>query len=148
MSNKRQAINARQKARRLAMQAVYQWLMADTESAALIEQFLDDDKMEHADADYFRQVLLGVMQSITEIEALMSEVLDRPVAQLDPIERAVLSVGGYELIHCPEVPYRVVINEAVELAKAFGATGGHRYINGVMDKLAQQARQLEINAGM
>lgn len=146
MSDVSISINARQKARRLAMQAVYQWQMADTESAALIEQFLDDDKMEHADADYFRLLLLGVMQHVTELEAAITEALDRPLEQLDPVERAVLGISAYELFHCPDVPYRVVINEAVELAKTYGATDSHRYINAVMDRIAQQARDIEIRA--
>lgn len=144
MSDVSISISARQRARRLAMQAVYQWLIADTESAALIEQFLDYDKMEHADADYFRLLLLGVMQHVTELEDAISDALDRPLTQLDPVERAVLSVGAYELFHCPEIPYRVVINEAVELAKTYGATASHRYINAVMDRVAQQARDIEI----
>lgn len=146
MSDVSISISARQKARRLAMQAVYQWHMADTESAALIEQFLDDDKMEHADADYFRLLLLGVMQNVTDLEAAVAEALDRPLAQLDPVERAVLSIGAYELFHCPELPWRVVINEAVELAKTYGATDSHRYINAVMDRIARQARDIEVRA--
>lgn len=140
------SISGRQKARRLAMQAIYQWLLAETESAALIEQFLDYDQMEHADADYFRHLVMGVMQSVPELEEAFEQSLDRPLAQLDPVERAVLMLGAYELMHCPEVPYRVVINEAVELSKTYGATDGHRYINGVMDKLAKTTREIEIRA--
>lgn len=146
MSDASISINARQRSRRLAMQALYQWLLADTGSAALIEQFLDDDKMERADADYFRRLVLGVLQSVTELEASFSKLLDRPLEQLDPIERAVLLIGAYELSHCPEVPYRVAINEAVELTKTYGATDGHRYINGVMDRMARQLRDVEIRA--
>ncbi|MGB1580685.1 MAG: transcription antitermination factor NusB [Nevskiales bacterium] len=146
MSEESRAIAARKKARRLAMQAVYQWQMADTESAPLIEQFLDDDKMEHANADYFRQVLLGVMQQVTELETAIAEAMDRPFEQLDPVERAVLNVSAYELFHCLEIPYRVVINEAVEMAKTYGATDSHRYINAVVDRLAQQARAIEIRS--
>ncbi len=146
MSNVSVSIGARQRARRLALQAVYQWLIAETDSAALIEQFLDDDMMERADADYFRRLVLGVLQAVPDLEALFTGFLDRPLEQLDPIEHAVLLVSCFELEHCPELPYRVAINEAVELTKTYGATDSHRYINGVMDKLARQIRKVEMRA--
>ncbi len=140
------SIGARQRSRRLALQAIYQWLVADTESAALIEQFLEDDHMERADADYFRRLVLGVLQSVTELEQAFVDLLDRPLEQLDPIEHGVLLVGAFELLHCPELPYRVAINEAVELTKTYGGTDSHRYINGVMDRLAHRVREIEIRS--
>ena len=120
--------------------------MAETESAALIEQFLDDDHMERADADYFRRLVLGVLQAVTELEDAFVGFLDRPIVQLDPIEHAVLLVSSFELLHCPELPYRVAINEAVELTKTYGGTDSHRYINGVVDRLARKVRDVEIRA--
>lgn len=146
MSKTGASIASLKRSRRLALQAVYQWLIAETDSAALIEQYLDDDMMARADADYFNRLVLGVLQSVSDLETLFIEFLDRPLEQLDPIEHAVLLVGCYELEHCPELPYRVAINEAVELTKTYGATDSHRYINGVMDRMARQIREVEVRA--
>ena len=146
MSKAAVSIGALKRSRRLALQAVYQWLIAETESAALIAQFLDDDMMKRADADYFQHLVLGVLKEVPDLEVLFADFLDRPIEQLDPIEHAVLLVGCYELEHCPELPYRVAINEAVELTKTYGATDSHRYINGVMDRMARKLRETEIRA--
>ena len=146
MSKAAVSIGALKRSRRLALQAVYQWLIAETESAALIAQFLDDDMMKRADADYFQYLVLGVLKEVPDLEILFADFLDRPIEQLDPIEHAVLLVGCYELEHCPELPYRVAINEAVELTKTYGATDSHRYINGVMDRMARKLRETEIRA--
>jgi len=139
---------SRQRARRLALQALYQWLVADTANTGLLEQFAHDPGMGRANRDYFRDLVNGVIGHRNELEEGFAAVIDRPLAQLDPVEHAVLLLAAYELSHHPELPYRVVINEAVELAKRFGATDSHRYINGVLDKVARRLRTTEINAGL
>ena len=99
-----------------------------------------------SDVDYFRTLLNGAIEHAPELEAQLAPFLDRDVSELSPIERAILLLGGYELMREPEVPYRVVINEAVELAKAYGGTDGHKYVNGVLDKLAARLRAVEVQA--
>lgn len=129
------ATGSRRKARRAALQALYQWQMTDTETGDLILQFERGGRLRGIDADYFRLLVRGTIAAAAELESEFAEYLDRPLSQLDPVERAVLLLGAYELRECPEVPYRVAINEALELAKSFGATEGHRFINGVLDKV-------------
>ena len=139
---------SRQRARRLALQALYQWLVADTANTGLLEQFAHDPAMGRANRDYFRDLVNGVIRHRNDLEERFAAVIDRPLAQLDPVEHAVLLLAAYELSHHPELPYRVVINEAVELAKRFGATDSHRYVNGVLDKVARRLRTTEIDAGL
>lgn len=134
MSEERRA-GSRRAARRAALQALYQWQMAATGADDLISQFERDGRLRGADAEYFRALVRGAIAAATELEAVYAEYLDRPSTQLDPVERAILLLGVYELRERAEVPHRVAINEALELAKAFGATDGHRYINGVLDKV-------------
>ena len=109
----------------------------------VIDEFRHEQDMEVADLDYFEDLLRGVDRHLAEIDAALVPFLDRDVAQVDPIERAVLRLATYELRHRPDVPYRVVLNEAIEVAKRFGAEHGHTYINGVLDKAARQWRAPE-----
>ena len=108
--------------------------------------FRTDNDMSQTDTNLFSEILRGVVSKSTERDEAFSPFLDRALDDLDPIERAVLRIGSFELIHRIEVPYRVVINESVELAKIFGATDSHKYVNGILDKLAQRVRMVEIRA--
>ena len=134
---------SRRRSRELALQALYQWLLSGDEADALCGQAAENKEYSRADTGYFQLLARGVIERAGELHAALQPFLDRPVQQLSPIEHALLLVGAYELMYAPEVPYRVVINEAVELAKAYGGTDGHKYVNGVLDKLASQARQAE-----
>ena len=127
-------------ARRYAMQALYQWQVTGREAGAIDTRFLLDQDTDRADLDYFRELLQQVPNRAETINSMLKDFLDRPLEQLDPVEQAILWIAAYELQYRPEIPYRVVINEAVELAKKFGAEQGHRFINGVLDKVARQAR--------
>lgn len=137
----------RHKARHYAMQALYQWYMADGTLGDIEVQFRTEYDFANVDIEYFQALLHGVPQQLDEIEAIFSPLLDRPVDELDPIERALLRMGIYELKERIDVPYRVVINESVSLAKKFGATDSHKFVNGVLDAAARRLRQAEIKAG-
>lgn len=138
---------ARTKARRIAVQALYQWDIGSGESLSDIEQqFIEEREVRGADMDYFHQLLFEVPARLASLDQAFAPVLDRAVSSLDPVERAILRIGSYELAHRPEVPVRVAINEGVELAKRFGADQSHRYINGVLDKIARQLRRSEMEA--
>ena len=134
---------ARSRARRRALQALYAWQLSGSHMNAVIEQFRHEQDMEVADLDYFEDLLHGVEQHVAELDGSLRPYLDREVAEVDPIERAALRLAAYELKHRPDVPYRVVINEAIEVTKRFGADHGHSYVNGVLDKLAGELRSVE-----
>jgi len=134
---------ARSRARRRALQALYAWQLSGSHMNAVIEQFRHEQDMEVADLDYFEDLLHGVEQHVAELDGSLRPYLDREVAEVDPIERAALRLAAYELKHRLDVPYRVVINEAIEVTKRFGADHGHSYVNGVLDKLAAQLRVAE-----
>ena len=138
---------ARSRARRRALQAVYAWQLSSSPVERVIDQFRAEQDMEIADLEYFEALVRGVVEHADELDAVLSKFIDRPIAQVDPIERAVLRIAGYELAHRPDVPYRVVINEAIETTKRFGAEHGHTYVNGVLDRAAAQWRAQEIQAG-
>jgi transcription antitermination protein NusB len=134
---------ARSRARRRALQAVYAWEISQTPMTKVIAQFEHEQEMEVADLAYFKDLLLGIETHREAIELKLRPFLDREVAQVDPIERAVLRIATYELLYRPDVPYRVVINEAIEVTKRFGADFGHTYVNGVLDQAAAQWRAVE-----
>ena len=131
---------ARSLSRRLAMQALYQWQMTGQTFSELRHQFATEEEYADVDPDYFVALLQGVLEDAPALDARLGEMIDRPVAQLDPVEHAVLLLGVHELQHRLDVPYRVVINENVELAKKFGATEGHKFINAVLDRAARALR--------
>jgi N utilization substance protein B len=137
---------ARSLSRRLAMQALYQWQMTAQSFPELRNQYTADEGYPDVDAEYFKDLLEGIIEGSAELDAMLAEWIDRPVAQLDPVEHAVLLIGLHELRKHPEVPYRVVLNEGVELAKKFGATEGHKFINAVLDRAARQLRAAEQQA--
>ena len=136
----------RRKARHYGMQALYQWHMAGAPLNDIEAEFRSDYDFAHVDLDYFQALLHGVPVSVDELEAVLEPLLDRPLNELDPIERTLLRMGIFELRERPDVPYKVVINEAVALAKKFGATDSHKYVNGVLDKAARQLRKVETDA--
>ncbi|GMQ97182.1 MAG: transcription antitermination factor NusB [Gammaproteobacteria bacterium] len=133
-------VGARTLARRLAMQALYQWQITGQESAALIEQFVDQCENKRTDLDYFKQLLSHSIAQLDELKSTLEPYLGIPYTKLDPVERSILLIAAYELSCVHEIPPRVVLNEAIELAKRFGADQAHRFVNGVLDKLAKQAR--------
>ncbi len=135
---------ARSKARRCAVQALYQWQVSGGNVNEIYQQFLVEQNMAKVDEEYFKALLEGVAHHLRELDEQLKPHLDRDINSVDPVERAVLRMGAYELIHRPDVPYRVCINEALEAAKMFGAEQGHRYVNGILDKVAQKARELEV----
>jgi len=136
----------RRKARHYSMQALYQWHMAGAALNEIEAEFRADYDFSHVDLEYFQALLHGVPLSLDELESVLAPLLDRPLDELDPIERTLLRMGVFELRERSDVPYKVVINEAVSLAKKFGATDSHKYINGVLDKAARQLRRAEIDA--
>lgn len=137
---------ARIKARRNTVQALYQCFMTDKDVTDIIAEFeSDEQKLAKTDIDYFKLLLRGTIKSRNELDALIEKLLDRPVKELDAIERAILHLGCYELKYCIEIPWRVVVNEAIELAKLFGAEESHKYINSILDKVAKELRPDEIN---
>ena len=136
----------RRKARHYGMQALYQWLMADASLSVIEAEFRADYDFSHVDLEYFQALLHGVPAHVDELEARLEPLLDRKLDDLDPIERTLLRMGSFELEHRLDVPYKVVINEEVALAKKFGATDSHKYVNGVLDKVARELRKAEIDA--
>ncbi|SHE36242.1 NusB antitermination factor [Modicisalibacter ilicicola DSM 19980] len=150
---------ARHAARELAVQGLYQWQFNGKPAATLEAEFrtqvADEDLEDHenwskvmeiADLALFHELLHNVIRDRVDLDAAIEPLLDRRIIDLDPIELAILRLGTYELASRPEVPYRVVINEGVELARSFGATDGHKYVNGILDKLAARLRNAEVNA--
>lgn len=135
---------ARRWARERAVQALYQQVMNQTPVDQLDGQFMEDPFMLKVDLDLFRRIVRGVSRHEEALDDAYAALLDRPLNELDPIERAILRMGAFELIHCPEVPRAVAINEAVEMAKIYGGSESHRYINGVLDRLADSARPHEL----
>lgn len=142
----RRLSQARHAARRVALQALYQWQLTGDSPKDILAQFREERPLKGADLGYFRELTLGVPEELARLDAAVEPFLDRPMDRVDPVERAVLRLATYELMQCLDVPYRVVINEAVDLAKVFGAEQGHRFVNGVLDKAVRSLREAEINA--
>lgn len=142
-SSARALASARSVARKLAMQALYQWQINDCAWQELVEEFSAAQDMERADVQYFRAILEGVCASREAFDTELAAWMDREPVRLDPLEHAVLLIGAYELKERPEVPFRVVINEGVSLAKRFGATDGHKFVNAVLDRAARAFRPNE-----
>lgn len=139
----REARGMRTVARKLALQALYRWQLNDCPWQDLVREFGEAEDMARADRDYFRALIEGVWSARAELDARLAALADRPPELLDPIEHAILLIGLFELSARPEVPYRVAINEAVGLAKRFGATDGHKFVNAVLDRAARELRPAE-----
>ncbi|MCM2336532.1 MAG: transcription antitermination factor NusB [Pseudomonas sp.] len=137
---------ARSRARRRALQAVYAWQLSGTGVREVIAQFAHEQAKEPADLEYFEDLVRGVDQHQEDLDHALAPFLDRDVEQVDPVERAALRIAAYELRHRPDVPYRVVINEAIEGVKRFGAEHGHTYVNGVLDHAAADWRAVEVQS--
>ncbi len=144
--NKAASTGARTRARELLLQALYQRQIAGHDRAELLSQFREQVAYERVDQEFFDAALTEICDSQSELEALIEPLIDRPLEQLDPVEKGVLLVGVFELQFRPDVPFRVVINEGVNLAKRFGATDGHKYINACLDRAAQSIRSAEVQA--
>ena len=134
----------RRKARHFGLQALYQWTLSGASATDIEAEFRVDNDFQHTDGEYFSAVLRGVTADVKAIEELFSPALDRALDELDPIERNLLRLGTFELRDRIDVPYKVVISEAVALAKKFGATESHKYVNGVLDKIARELRTVEL----
>ena len=146
MNRRRDGIDpvARSRARRRALQAIYAWQISGGTSQQVIAQFAHEQAHEVADLEYFEDLVRGVMKHTGDLDAALAEFLDREVEQVDPIERAALRIAAYELRHRPDIPYRVVINEAIDTTKRFGSEHGHTYVNGVLDHAAAAWRAPEV----
>ncbi|MDX1507191.1 MAG: transcription antitermination factor NusB [Woeseiaceae bacterium] len=145
--NSKVSNGARTRARELMLQALYQKQIAGHDCAELLAQFREQKAYERVDQDYFDEALPVICRSQQELEALIAGVIDRPLEQLDPVELATLLIGIYELRDRIEIPYKVVINEGVNLSRRFGALDGHKYINACLDNAAQTLREVETRAG-
>jgi N utilization substance protein B len=134
---------ARHNARRYALQAMYQWQIAGTPMPTIETEFVNFQIDRKIDLDYFKKLIHGVPEKHLDIDDEMRPFLSRGVHEIDPIELGVLRLAVFELLHCPEVPYRVIINEALELTKKFGSVEGYKFVNGLLDKIAKKHRQIE-----
>lgn len=137
---------ARHKARECAVQAIYQWQMTGQDVVVIDEEFLTHHDLSKVDVPYFHELLRGVVSHLHELDDHIVPLLDRPIHEVDPVERAILRLGTYEFEFRLEIPYRVVINEGVELAKTFGAEHGHKYVNSILDGVARRLRAAEVAA--
>jgi transcription antitermination protein NusB len=144
MSDSRPNRKHRQRARRLAMQAMYQWQFTQFSSADLIQNMLQEQGSMKFDQMYFEGLVTGVVEAIVMVDEALTPHLDRPLSRLNPVELAVLRIATYEMLHQLEIPFKVIINEAVELSKNYGSVQGYQYVNAVLDKLAGQHRSSEI----
>ena len=136
---------ARRNARRYALQAMYQWQLAGTSLIDIETEFLRYHIDKKLDLEYFKELIHGIPKYQHELDLQMQPFLGRPLNEIDPIELAVLRLAIYELIKRPDVPYRVIINEALELTKKFGSVEGYKFVNGILDRIAKKTRQIEIN---
>jgi N utilization substance protein B len=137
---------ARTNARKTAVQALYQWQMTGQSLVEIERQFVEEERLKDVQKSYFTELFHGVPKNLSDIDEALNEFVDRPVDMVDPVERAILRIGAYELLHRLDMPYRVILNEAINLAKYFGADGSHKYVNGILDKIAQKNRAVEIKA--
>lgn len=133
-------------ARRFSLQALYQWQLSGNSPEFIESQFINNENVTKVDFNYFKEILYGVPQHHNEIDELIKAHLDRPFVETDPVELTILRVATYELLKRLDVPYRVILNEALELTKNFGATDGHKFVNGILDKIAQKLRAAEFSS--
>jgi len=138
--------SAKTNARRCAVQALYQWQMTGESLSRIEQNFADEQLLKGAQKNYFSEIFHGIPKQLNKIDEALAEFVDRPVEKIDLVERAVLRIGVYELMNRLDTPYKVIINEGVNLAKYFGADGSHKYVNGVLDNVSQKIRETEIKA--
>ena len=140
------AKSQRRRSRELALQGLYEWLLSGAEVASIDAHMREHEGFDKCDSAHFDSLLHGCVAEAADLDAALARHVDRKTTALSPVEHGVLLIGVYELKHCIDIPYKVAINEAVELAKAFGGTDGHKYVNGVLDKAAGDLRPLEVQA--
>jgi N utilization substance protein B len=140
------AKSARRRSREFALQGLYQWLIGGDDAASIEAHLREQEDFDKCDAAHFDALLHGCIDSAADLDAILARHVDRKTSLLSPVEHGALMIGTYELKHCADVPYKVALNEAVELAKAFGGTDGHKYVNGVLDKTAAELRPAEVEA--
>jgi N utilization substance protein B len=138
--------STRRRSREVALQGLYEWLISGADAGVIDAHMHEQEGFEKCDAAHFDTLLHGCIAEAAAIDAVLARHVDRKTTELSPIEHGVLMIGTYELAHCVDIPYRVAINEAVELAKSFGGTDGHKYVNGVLDKAALELRTAEVEA--
>ena len=138
--------SARRRSRELALQGLYQWLVGGADGAAIDAHMREQEGFDKCDSAHFDALVHGCIEQAGELDAVLARHVDRKTTELSPVEHGVLLIGAYELRHCVDIPYKVAINEAVELAKSFGGTDGHKYVNGVLDKAAADLRPAEVEA--
>jgi N utilization substance protein B len=141
--NDRYRFEPRKRARRRALQAIYQWQITAQDASEILSQFKAAQDMKGVDEEHLEELLRGVISRQEELDQALQPFLDRPFGQVDQMERAVLRIGAYELLHCPEMPFRVVLDECVDIAHRFGSENGHAFVNAVLDKAARQWRDQE-----
>ncbi|MBL8330155.1 MAG: transcription antitermination factor NusB [Rubrivivax sp.] len=140
------AHSARRRSRELALQGLYEWLISAADAGQIDAHLREEESFSQADSAHFDALLHGCIGQAAELDAALQKHLDRKSSALSPVEHAALLIGAWELAHCIDIPYRVVINEAVELTKSFGGTDGHKYVNGVLDRTAADLRPVEVAA--
>lgn len=138
--------SARRRSREFALQGLYEWRVGSAGAEKVHAHMREQDEFDKCDSAHFDALLSGCISQSDQLEQRFAPHLDRPVAELSPVERSILLLGSYELLHCLDIPYRVAINEAVELAKVFGGTDGHKFVNGVLDRTAKDLRPAEVAA--
>jgi N utilization substance protein B len=138
--------SARRRSREIALQGLYEWLVSGTDAGVIDGHMREQEGFDKADRAHFDALLHGCIAEASDLDAVLAKFVDRKTTELSPVEHGVLMIGAYELKHCLDIPYKVAINEAVELAKSFGGTDGHKYVNGVLDKAAADLRASEVQA--
>ncbi|MCG6937737.1 MAG: transcription antitermination factor NusB [Gammaproteobacteria bacterium] len=145
-ASKKGLARARGKSRRLAMQAIYQWQMTGDSITGIKQQFFDDNNFTLIDADYFSELVSGVASSISRLDPLLEKHMPRAVESVDPVERSIIRLATYELLNRLDVPYRVILNEAVNITKEYCAENSHAFVNAVLDKVANEIRSIEVQS--
>ncbi|HYP32654.1 MAG TPA: transcription antitermination factor NusB [Burkholderiaceae bacterium] len=138
--------SARRRSREIALQGLYEWLVSGTDAGVIDAHMREQEGFDKADRAHFDALLHGCIAEASDLDGVLGKFVDRKTTELSPVEHGVLMIGAYELKHCIDIPYKVAINEAVELAKSFGGTDGHKYVNGVLDKAAADLRPAEVQA--
>lgn len=138
--------SARRRSREVALQGLYEWLLSGSDAGVIDAHVREQEGFDKCDSAHFDALLHGCIDEAADIDAVLARHVDRKTTELSPIEHGVLMIGTYELKHCIDIPYKVAINEAVELAKSYGGTDGHKYVNGVLDKAAVDLRPVEVEA--
>ena len=138
--------STRRRSREVALQGLYEWLISGADAGVIDAHMREQEGFDKIDTAHFDALLHGCIAEAADLDAVLARHVDRKTTELSPIEHGVLMIGAYELKHCIDVPYKVAINEAVELAKSFGGTDGHKYVNGVLDKAAAELRTVEVQA--